>query len=108
MDNASEIRTAAGQIDTVPLVVDLDGTLLRTDTLVEALLAVARLHPMRLLIIPLWLVQGRGRLKRALAESADIDVHTLPVRQELIDALRIEKQRGRHLILATGAAPAAI
>ncbi len=87
----------------MPLVVDLDGSLLRTDTLVESLFAVARTHPLTLLKVPAWLAQGRARLKQGLAERAAIDVHTLPFNPELVEHLRAQKRRERHLILATGA-----
>ena len=42
----------------VPLVVDLDGTLLCSDTLLESLFAVARSRPLVLLKLPSWLLQG--------------------------------------------------
>jgi hydroxymethylpyrimidine pyrophosphatase-like HAD family hydrolase len=87
----------------VPLVVDLDGTLLRSDTLVESLFSAARTHPLSLLKMPLWLAQGRARLKQALAERAALDVQTLPLDPELLDHLRAAKRQGRRLILASGA-----
>lgn len=92
----------ADQAAQVPLVVDLDGSLLRTDTLVESLFAVARTHPLTLLKVPAWLAQGRARLKQGLAARAAIDVHTLPFNSELVEHLRAQKRRGRHVILATG------
>lgn len=106
MDRAPPLCTPvinAGQAAQVPLVVDLDGTLLRSDTLVESLFAVARTHPLTLLKVPLWLTKGRARLKQGLAECATIDVHTLPFDQELLDHLRLQKRHGRRLILASGA-----
>lgn len=106
MDLAPSLCTPvidAGQVAQVPLVVDLDGTLLRSDTLVESLFAVARTHPLALLKVPLWLAQGRARLKQGLAERATIDVRTLPLDQELLDHLRDQKRQGRRLILASGA-----
>lgn len=106
MDRAPSLCTPildAGQLAQLPLVVDLDGTLLRSDTLVESLFAVARMHPLALLKVPLWLAQGRARLKQALAERAAIDARTLPLDQELLDYLRAQKRQGRRLILASGA-----
>lgn len=87
----------------VPLVVDLDGTLLRTDTLLESLLALARARPARLLALPLWWARGRAHLKRRLAECTDIDAATLPYDAQVLELLRAERARGRHLVLATGA-----
>ena len=106
MDRSATLHLSAvgtGLAATVPLVVDLDGSLLRTDTLVESLFAVARMHPLTLLKVPTWLVQGRAQLKQGVAERAAIDVRTLPFDRELVEHLRAQKRRGRHLILATGA-----
>lgn len=106
MDRAPNPGTPSidtGQAAQVPLVVDLDGTLLRSDTLVESLFAVARTHPLALLKVPLWLAQGRARLKHGLAECASIDAPTLPLDQGLLDHLRVQKRQGRRLILASGA-----
>jgi len=44
------------------LCVDLDGTLVKSDTLHDSALAVARHHPAALLNIPDWLVQGKAVL----------------------------------------------
>jgi len=87
----------------VPLVVDLDGTLLRTDTLIESLFALARVEPAALLRIPIWLAHGRAGFKRALAQRARVDVHTLPFDAALLSHLRTQRAQGRRLILATGA-----
>ena len=64
----------------VPLVVDLDGTLVRTDLLVESLFLLAKQSPLRLLLVPLWLARGKAFLKRRLAQETRPDVTTLPYR----------------------------
>jgi 4-hydroxybenzoate polyprenyltransferase len=85
----------------VPLVIDLDGTLVATDLLLECFFIVLRQHPLRLLLLPWWLLHGVARLKRELARLAVPDVHTLPYRRELVSLLEAEKQRGRPLVMAT-------
>ena len=72
----------------VPLVVDLDGSLLRSDTLVESLLVLAREHPLDLLKLPFWLARGRAHFKHSVAQRATVDVHTLPWSGELLEYLR--------------------
>jgi 4-hydroxybenzoate polyprenyltransferase/phosphoserine phosphatase len=84
-------------------VVDLDGTLLHTDTLVESLFDVARRQPLHLLQLPAWLAGGRAYLKRQLAQRASVDVSVLPLADDLLEHLRTLKRQGRHLVLATGA-----
>jgi len=90
--------------DPVPLVVDLDGTLLHTDTLVETLFEVARTQPLQLLRLPAWLAGGRANLKHQLALRAPVDdLSVLPLADDLLAVLRALKGQGRHLVLATGA-----
>jgi len=87
----------------VPLAVDLDGTLLRTDTLVESLLVLARHQPLALLCLPAWLARGRAALKQAVAARALPDVATLPLDEDLLAWLRAQHRHGRRLLLATAA-----
>ena len=53
----------------VPLVVDLDGTLVRTNLLLESVFMLARQHPARILQLPLWLARGRAHFKQQLAKA---------------------------------------
>ena len=55
---------------TLPLVVDLDGTLCRTDTLWESFLAAWRVWWWLPIASLVWIIQGRQRLKEKLADIA--------------------------------------
>lgn len=88
---------------TVPLVVDLDGTLTPTDTLVESLVKVVKQSPMNLLRLPLWLMRGRAGFKEAIAAQAGITAEHLPYREPLLHYLREQKTMGRQIVLATAA-----
>lgn len=88
---------------TLPMVVDLDGTLVHTDTLVESALSAFRADrylPFRLLP---WLLRGRAHLKARIAARAGLDVRALPYNAELIEYLEKERDSGRALHLATAA-----
>jgi 4-hydroxybenzoate polyprenyltransferase len=87
--------------EAVPLVVDLDGTLLRTDLTLESALRVVKQQPWRALLMPFWLLNGRAYLKRKIFQLIQMDVSALPLHEELLTWLRDEKARGRRLILAT-------
>ena len=87
--------------ESVPLVVDLDGTLLRTDLLLESGLRLIKQRPWLVLLMPFWLLKGRAYLKRKIFQEVQLDVSLLPPREELLTWLRDEKARGRRLILAT-------
>jgi 4-hydroxybenzoate polyprenyltransferase/phosphoserine phosphatase len=90
-------------VEPVPLVVDLDGTLVRTDTLQEALLGLVRNNPGDTLHLLGWLRAGRAHLKEQLAKRSDLGVHTLPLNNELVTWLHDQKATGRRIVLATGA-----
>ena len=55
----------------VALCVDLDGTLVKSDTLLDTVLVVARQRPMELVHIPGWIAQGRAAFKQHLTEAGD-------------------------------------
>lgn len=85
----------------VPLVIDLDGTLLRTDLLLESALRLIKQRPWLVLLMPIWFLRGRAYLKRKVSQAVKIDVSLLPPHEELLTWLRQEKAGGRRLILAT-------
>jgi 4-hydroxybenzoate polyprenyltransferase len=86
-----------------PLVVDLDGTLTPTDTLLESLIILIRRSVLRVFLLPLWLLKGRVGFKNAIAARVSIDVSLLPYHQELLAYLRAQKAQGRKIVLATAA-----
>lgn len=85
------------------MVVDLDGTLTPTDTLVESLVKVVKQSPMNVLRLPIWMMKGRARFKERVAACAGIAPEHLPYRENLVDYLRAERAKGRHIVLATAA-----
>ncbi|MGH8584604.1 MAG: UbiA family prenyltransferase [Gammaproteobacteria bacterium] len=89
--------------DLAPLVVDLDGTLTPTDTLMEAVVRTLRHHPADLLRLPFWLLKGRAAFKEILASKSRIPAEHLPYRAALLDYLRGEREKGRRIVLATAA-----
>ncbi|MGE4062284.1 MAG: UbiA family prenyltransferase [Rhodospirillaceae bacterium] len=96
-------ETARPAIEDVqmPLVVDLDGTLLRTDLLFEKFALLMFSKPWLLALAPFWLLRGKAALKREFARRTELDVDTLPVNVELLDWLKAEKARGRTLALVS-------
>jgi 4-hydroxybenzoate polyprenyltransferase/phosphoserine phosphatase len=100
------LPTPAPALDIAPppvLCVDLDGTLVKSDTLHDSALAVARHRPAALLSIPGWLVQGKAALKRHLANTIQLDVTHLPYNRELLQYLEQQRATGRPIYLATAA-----
>ncbi len=87
----------------LPLCVDLDGTLVRSDTLIDSTLALARQSPLALFKIPGWLRGGKAALKRHITQAVELDVLHLPYNQELLRYLEEQHAGGRPIYLATAA-----
>ena len=88
---------------TAPLCVDLDGTLVKTDTLVDSVLVLVRQNPRAILSIPGWLAQGKGAFKRHVTNAVSLDVSSLPYNKPLLEYLTQQHAAGRQLFLATAA-----
>ena len=99
--NGAEAPANASQA--VPLCVDLDGTLVKTDLLYESVLALIKSMPLYVFLIPFWLLRGKAYLKRAVCRRVELDVAALPYHAELVEYLRAEHGRGRKIVLATAA-----
>jgi len=89
--------------DAVPLFVDLDGTLVATDTTVESCFRLLRRNAAYAIRLPLWLLRGIAPLKRRVADRVPLQPDHLPYHQDVVAFLKREHGRGRRLILATAA-----
>lgn len=87
----------------VPLFVDLDGSLIKTNSLHEAAIILARMKPWLVFLLPLWLLRGQDFLWNKLAETVSINVGLLPYRPEVLEYLRDQRDQGREIILISGA-----
>ena len=86
-----------------PLCVDLDGTLAKSDTLIDSLLVLARTRPLLLVRLPGKLLRGKAAFKAFVTENAALDVAHLPYNRKLVQFLQEEHAQGREICLATGA-----
>lgn len=86
-----------------PLCVDLDGTLVKSDTLVDSLLVLTRSRPLLLLRLPERLLHGKAAFKAFVTTHVELDVAHLPYNRTLLRFLHREHSRGRELYLTTGA-----
>lgn len=87
--------------NSVPLCVDLDGTLTRTDLLFEAFFVLFKQNPLSIFLCIAWALRGRAYLKEQIAQRVNIDVGVLPYNTELLAWLRSERSGGRELYLCT-------
>lgn len=84
-----------------PLCVDLDGTLVKTDTFAQALLLLIRTRPATLRSIPGWAANGLAAFKQRVAQEIQLDPAALPYHLALLTFLKGERAKGRELILVT-------
>lgn len=87
--------------DKTPVCVDLDGTLIHSDLLLESFLLLLKRNPLCLLLVPWWLLHGKARLKDEIARRVSLDGAGLPYTQPLLTWLRAQKEAGRPLWLCT-------
>jgi len=105
MDVLANSVERSGSTDIAPrpkvICVDLDGTLVRSDTLLESILALLRRRPYLVFVLPFWLLGGRAGFKERIASAIELDVTLLPYNAELVSWLRSQRDAGRILVLAS-------
>ena len=89
--------------DAAPLVVDVDGCLVRTDLLLEGLVSIASQRPARLLGVFAAALRGRAALKAFVASHDELDVETLPLAPAVLDLIAQRQAAGQPVFLVSGA-----
>src|SRR4029078_10105740 len=97
MDHRQE--TEAG----IPLVVDLDGTLIKVDSLQEAFVQLSAKQPLAALRSLFMLKDGRAPFKAAVADRVLLDPAALPFDEKVLAAMKEARAKGRKIYLATAA-----
>jgi len=87
----------------LPLCIDLDGTLIKTDLLFESLARLLKQKPWFMLLVPFWGLRGRAYLKQRIARQISIDVRSLPYNSAFLEWLRSQKAAKREMLLVTAA-----
>jgi len=84
-----------------PIYVDLDGTLIKTDLLLEGIIALLKSSWTALFLLPLWLLRGKAYLKDRIARRVSINPALLPYNAELLDYLKEQASSGHKVYLAS-------
>lgn len=87
----------------VPLVVDLDGTLVYEDTTIILLKKITLEKPVKIVGLFSKLYFGRAAFKAYLSNLVTLDVTKLKCNESLLEWLFFEKKQGRAIILCSGA-----
>jgi phosphoserine phosphatase len=90
-------------VASIPLVVDLDGTLIDGDTLHLSLAALARQRPWVVPMLPFVVFTGRARFKQFVSDRVMLDPASLPYRRDVLAFVRQERANFRPVVLATAA-----
>jgi len=85
-----------------PLCVDLDGTLIKSDTLLELFLKGLKENPLETFKSLLLLKEGKASFKERLATLVELEVADLTFRQEVLTFVKAQPKH-REIVLATGA-----
>ena len=100
-DTPTDPRTEGDHPRPIPLCLDLDGTLLRSDLLIESALALLARNPLWLLLFPWWLLGGKANLKRQIAGRVVTDASHLPFDTRVVALAQEARAAGRPVILCT-------
>jgi 4-hydroxybenzoate polyprenyltransferase len=85
----------------MPLCVDLDGTLLKSDLLLESVLVLLSHNPLYVFALPWWLLRGKAALKREISARVELDPRHLPYDERVVAQLREASDRVRVLCTAS-------
>ena len=85
----------------VPLIVDLDHTLIDTDLLFLSSLGVLSKRPWLIVHYLFWLFKGKGFLKDQLVRRFEINITELPYNESVISYIMERKKEGSKIVLAT-------
>ena len=87
----------------LPLCVDLDGTLILTDSLWESCLRLISQKPFMLFLLPLWLLCGKAGFKEKISQHVNLSASSLPFNTKLLKYLTQQRLHNRHIVLVTAA-----
>jgi 4-hydroxybenzoate polyprenyltransferase len=84
-----------------PLCVDLDGTLIKTDSLHELFLRLVKKNPLYCFAVLFWLIKSKAFLKAKLVSLVQLPAEDLPYNQDVIEYIKSQSDN-REVILVTG------
>ncbi|ADY65996.1 UbiA family prenyltransferase [Agrobacterium tumefaciens] len=103
LSSEGQSSKASDALSELPIVVDLDGTLLLSDTLYEAAALSLFRKPLALMSALPTLSHGRHVLKATIAKQVDLTSLVLPFREDLVNWLRQKAGEGHALHLCSAA-----
>ena len=87
----------------IALFVDLDGTLITTDTLLESIILLLKAYPLKIFSLIIWLFRDKAFFKDKVSKYKIPQADLLPYRDDVLDYIKEEKGKGRKVYLLTAA-----
>ena len=87
----------------IPLIIDLDGTLTKSDTLVESAIIFIRKKFFNVFLIIGWLLKGKIYFKNQLIKQVQINPKDIPYNKDVLSFVLNERKKRNKLILCSGA-----
>jgi len=100
-DRLKNLKSITDKENTLPLAVDLDGTLISSDSLVESGLDFVHQNPLNVFTLGRWLFAGKAALKQNIANSSSLNFACLPYNAAVIELIEQAKSQGRKVVLAS-------
>ena len=97
------MSASKADLNSLPLCIDLDDSLLLTDTLWESFLRLIAKNFFYIFLLPIWLLSGKAVMKRRISERVTLAYNTLPLNTPLVDYITEQKKSGRKIVLITAA-----
>lgn len=85
------------------VIVDLDKTFFKVDTLPEMLVALFKKNPFYFFSAFFYLLKGKSFFKSYIISKIDFNIETIPVNQQVLEYIQKKKYQGKSVVLITGA-----
>lgn len=87
----------------IPLIIDLDGTLIKTDSLHEGLITSLLKSPISIFRLVPALFKGKSFFKHIVTDIVEMSADVFCYRNSLLSLIENEKKKGRKILLVTAA-----
>ena len=104
-ERVGDVEAPAQDAVALPLCVELDGSLIKSNVLGDGILLLLRTTPLQALNLPLWAARGRRYLESMIWSKAPLDITHLPFNRPLLAYLHAQHGEGKEIFLVTDTPP---
>lgn len=100
-ESAPGLLSSGPSARSLPICVDLDGTLVKTDLLLESAISAVLKDLLNFFRIIGWSFRGKAAMKEKIAATGPVNPSTISYNEDLLEYLKKERRGGRRIVLAT-------